>query len=506
MPKKRSDHLLNLVNSLTKTEKRHFKIYYYEEKETKFYRLFDCLLKHDFKRDEEVLNSCSFINPLQYSNLKAHLYKMILRSIRQQKIESNSEIKIREQIDFTQLLFDRGLHTQSAEILSKAKKQARRKEHLELYLEILKWEKRLILPTIGRNNQNHTSEIVEEVEEISTRINLINLLTNYSARLNALFFRIGYVRNEQDYQKVKSIFEEIPFIDRSQLSFNEKLAFYKFNVEYYSFIQDFNSAHEFALEWTALFNNFDLKISWFEDYLAALNSLLITQYRLNLQVEFFNTVKVLKALRKYPSAVLNNYTLLKLLKYAYAHEFNGFFMQGDFAKGVRIITKIMPRIHQFMKQIDNHSRIILQYKIACLYFGNDNHHESIDWLNQIINQPDNDLREDIHGFARILNLICHYELGNLDIIDYYIRATYRFLLKKEDMNRFQKLILSFLKKLGSQTVGQQLIKEFERLRDDLVKLSEDPYEKRAFIYFDIISWLQTKIEKKPIHEIIRNKK
>lgn len=32
-----------------------------------------------------------------------------------------------------------------------------------------------------------------------------------------------------------------------------------------------------------------------------------------------------------------------------------------------------------------------------------------------------------------------------------------------------------------------------------------PYEKRAFLYLDIISWLESKIENRPVAEIIQEK-
>ena len=34
---------------------------------------------------------------------------------------------------------------------------------------------------------------------------------------------------------------------------------------------------------------------------------------------------------------------------------------------------------------------------------------------------------------------------------------------------------------------------FRALRENLIPLAKDPYERRAFIYFDIISWLESKI-------------
>ena len=180
-------------------------------------------------------------------------------------------------------------------------------------------------------------------------------------------------------------------------------------------------------------------------------------------------------------------------------------MLGDFKSGVSLMAKIKPRLENFIKQLDNHSKIILYYKVACLYFGNDNYRETIPWLNRIFTSEQVDIREDIHSFARILNLISHYELGNMDVIDYYIRSTYRFMLKKDDLYRFQKAILSFLRKLAEEFEEKDLIPEFEKLRDKLIPLQESAFEKRAFIYFDIISWLESKIQSKRVQDLIAAK-
>ena len=36
-------------------------------------------------------------------------------------------------------------------------------------------------------------------------------------------------------------------------------------------------------------------------------------------------------------------------------------------------------------------------------------------------------------------------------------------------------------------------------------MKNHPYERRAFLYLDIISWLESKIENKPVGEVIRQK-
>jgi predicted DNA-binding transcriptional regulator YafY len=117
---------------------------------------------------------------------------------------------------------------------------------------------------------------------------------------------------------------------------------------------------------------------------------------------------------------------------------------------------------------------------------------------------DTTLRGDIHCFGRILNLISHYELENTELLEYQIRSTYRFLAKMEDLQEVQKYILRFLRKLSSIS-PDQLKDELKKSRIDLQKWVNDPFEKRAFLYLDIISWLDSKIENRPVQEVIMEK-
>ena len=140
-----------------------------------------------------------------------------------------------------------------------------------------------------------------------------------------------------------------------------------------------------------------------------------------------------------------------------------------------------------------------------MYFGAGLYNHCLRWLNKIINIPNVDIREDIHCFARIINLICHYELGNFDVIKYYIISTYRFLWKRDDLRMFQKFILKFLKDLNNDVNESELVGRFSTLKNQLEPIENSAYEKRAFIYFDIISWLESKIEGTTVQETMMSK-
>ncbi|MCA6075475.1 hypothetical protein LDX50_23080 [Fulvivirga sp. 1062] len=490
-------------------ERRYFNVWASRNgsSEKKFILLFNGLSEQTEYDEEALLNSIPDISPTQISNLKAHLYQRVLQCMRQYSQSHSLEIQIREMIDHVQILFNRGLYDQCVQILKKARKKVGSIDNLELQLEILKWEKNILTQTVGAGNEQRVNRIVREVQQVNERINNVNKFTNLAARLNAIYYRIGFIRNQSDYNHIQRLFEkELPDFIEQELSLTEKLSLYQLLSGYYSFIQDFDSGLKYARKWLDLFDEHkEIRYSRTNDYLSAINTLMIAQYKMYSYDDFVETSRRLREIRHYPRHTMNENIRMRLYKYTYVHEFNRIFMLGDFGHGVSLIEKIEPLLEPFIRQLDNHSRIILFYKVACLYFGDQKYGNCIRWLNRIFTSENIDLREDIHSFARILSLISHYELGNTDVIDYYIRSTYRFLLRKKDLYSFQKYILSFLKKLDAHLSEEELMEAFNELRDQLVPLQHNPYERRAFMYFDIISWLESKSNNHKVGEIIHQK-
>ncbi|MEM9327662.1 MAG: hypothetical protein AAGA85_18485 [Bacteroidota bacterium] len=508
MSKARSDQLFQLIKSLRKSEKRYFKTQCNQsgKSDLKYIKLFDAIDNLKRFEDESQLLDQAWINPAQFSNLKAHLYKRILQSLKDYAAASNEELAIREQIDYVQILFDRSLYSQSIQLLDKVKRAVRNSENLELQLEVLKWERNLLPFSIGKNNRERVQEIVRASNDVNDRISRTNLLTNLLVELNAIYLQFGYIRSKEDFDHINQIFKDrLPKSDATDLSLREKLLWYEIYHGYYSFIQDLDNTYVYAKYWVDLFPNEPHSAFLLEKYLKGLNHLLNAQSRLRMEREFVTTHKRLRSLEGHPLIAVNENLRIRLFKYSYAHQFNKYFMVGDFTTGGLLLSRIESRLEQFIGMIDKHSELILFYKIACLHFGNQDYRAALKWLNRIINSEDLDIREDVHSFARIINLITHYELGNRDVLEYAVRSTYRFLLKKEDLHHFQQCILDFIKNLSWSMTDEQLIQAFKHLRTKLLPIASSQYDRRAFVYFDIISWLESKIENRPIESVVKDK-
>ena len=73
-----------------------------------------------------------------------------------------------------------------------------------------------------------------------------------------------------------------------------------------------------------------------------------------------------------------------------------------------------------------------------------------------------------------------------------------------DLHEVQKEMIRFLRNLP-EVSPLEIKTEFKKLHHKLKGYEGHPYERRAFLYLDIISWLESKIENRPVAEIIAKK-
>ncbi len=503
-----NDFLFQLINSLTKAEKRAFKIYATRNSssDAKFIKLFDAIDKISDYDEERIIESLKGVKKRQFSNLKAHLYKQILTSLRLTNINHNVDIMLREQIDHARILYNKGLYKQSLRLLDRAKSLAQQNHRHSLQFEILTFERIIESQYITRSLKNRADELIEQAEEKLETLTNYNRLANLSLRLYGIYIKAGHVRDEKDYENISGYFKkELSGIKKNDLGFFEQLYLYVSYAWYSLIVQDFLLQYRYAQKWVDLFKEnpdmLELEPIW---YLKGQHVLLEALFVLGHYKKHEDVKSNLQEFLKNPPIRSNENLETLGFMYLYTSKINGHFIAGTFSEGMKLIPELNRKIEKYSQQVDPHRILIFYYKIACLYFGAGENEKAIDYLNKIINYPNQKLREDLHCFARILNLIAHYELGNQTHVEYQIRSVYRFLRKMNDLNLVQHEILKFLQNLDKAN-GATLKDKFKKLRERLLEINEMPYQKRPFLYLDIISWLEAKIKDKPVQTIIKAK-
>jgi tetratricopeptide (TPR) repeat protein len=263
--------------------------------------------------------------------------------------------------------------------------------------------------------------------------------------------------------------------------------------------------YKYSQKWVDLYReNKEMIKNQTDLYFKGMNNLLVSLHMTRYHKKFKEELDNLINIPEKEDIPMNDNNLLLYNLFKYTHLINYHFLEGTFSKGVKLIPEINEFIEKNKRHLDNHRILVFYYKIASLYFGSGDYRNAIRYLNFILNYKDTGLREDIHCFSRLLNLVSHYELGNNELIEYQIKSTYRFLFKMDNLQQVQQYILSFIRKL-SDMEEKDLKDEFIKLHEKFLNLEDSPFEKRAFLYLDMISWLESKIQNRPVQEIIQEK-
>ena len=502
------DNLFVLVKSLSKSEKRQFKLYVGRlgvNTDSKFLALFNLLDKQTKYKEDEILKT-SIVKKAQLSNLKAHLYKQILISLRLNPSHQNIRIQIREQLDFATILYHKGLYKQSLKILDKAKNTAIEHQEKNIAYEIVELEKLIESQYITRSISTRADELSEQAKKLSMENVIASKLSNLSLQLYGILLKTGYVKNDDEYKEITNYFNDrMPKFNIDDLGFREKLWLYKSHLWYSFLVQDFLSSYKYARKWVDLFYENESMIRLNPVFFLKGNHYLLESLFFAKHYEKFklalNQLEEIIQTESFPKD--DNIEALSFL-YIYNNRLNQHFLEGTFKEGEALIKDILNGIKQYRTRIDEHHIMLFYFKIASLYFGAGENKKSIEYLEKIIENKTLKMREDLMCFSRILSLIAHYESGLDYHLEIQLKSTYKFLIKMDDLHAVQKDMIAFLKGLGD-IYPHQLKSEFVKLYEKLKTYENDPYERRSFLYLDILSWLESKIENRPISEIIQGK-
>ena len=508
MSMEKTDALFLLVKSLTKSEKRQFKLYAGRlggNSEKNFLALFSVLDKQEEFDERQILANTN-IKKQQISNSKAHLYRQILVSLKLNPIHQNAKMQVREQLDFATILFNKGLHKQSLKILDKAKNIAILNEESNLAFEIIELEKVVETQYITRSMSNRADDLVSQSTRLRKRTLVLSKLSNLSLQLYSMLLKKGYVRDDKDYEEIKLFFEtSLPEYKYKSLGVKERLYLYKAYLWYNFITQDFVASYRYAQKWVDLFYyNPKMKKNNPVFYLKGINYLLESLFLIQHLTKFKSTLNFFEEELNNHEILLNENTESLAFLYLYLNKLNLYFLEGNFNSGLRLIPEVLEEIESHKLKIDEHHIMVFYYKFGSLHFGASNYEQCIFYLEKIIKNKNLTMREDLLCFSRILNLVAHYEAGMDQNLDVLIKSTYKFLLKMDELHLVQKKFITFLKNL-SHIYPHELRGAFIELHRELKVFENHPFEKRAFMYLDIISWLESKIENVSVESIIKKK-
>jgi len=177
---------------------------------------------------------------------------------------------------------------------------------------------------------------------------------------------------------------------------------------------------------------------------------------------------------------------------------------GDFQKSVDLIIKIEELELFYGEKINKEQEILLTYQKSYSYFGLGEFKKALFYLNVLLNDNEQNFRQDIYSFLRLFNIILHFEIGNYDYLDYVIKSTSRFLDKQDRSFEAENTFINYIKKIAKAVSSKDKMNLFVELKNELDSLLIKQNEDVLLEFFNITAWIGSKINDVSFYQSIEN--
>ena len=121
------------------------------------------------------------------------------------------------------------------------------------------------------------------------------------------------------------------------------------------------------------------------------------------------------------------------------------------------------------------------------------------------------IKEDLLGLIKSLSMSekRYFKLfvaGNTELLPYIVKSVYRNLMQRKQLYKTENIFIQFIRtRFNNIRSTNDQIDAFKALREELLQIGDDPMEARFLEFFDIISWLESKIYNRPFEDVLREK-
>ncbi|MEO6453779.1 MAG: hypothetical protein ABIN97_06910 [Ginsengibacter sp.] len=489
-----------LVKSLSKTEKRYFKLYtQFQQGDKSYLKLFDVIDKQP-GYNEKIINQ-KFLAKNKITNfpsIKKYLFDQMVASIKSYGAYKDLDSDHTDLIETYKVLNYKGLHGQSDRLLKKIKQLTLEDDAFTRHFSVLLLE---YLKEVFNPDDANDANIIRVLKE---RRNTLNIIDNYltvaeTYTMVRLHLRKKfYCRNKKDKEELTKVIA--PLLKTTETDMLSRTALSNRNTtlcDYYLATGQPKKAFETSKIYLELRKNAGrndkLEMLTLNEYLQhsviCIRSGIYEGFEENM-IRFKSLIDTIRNKEKYFIAYEKWYNC----------QFIYYNRTGQFEDGAAFAESEYKK-EPVEKNFSMKAKITLWYFIAYNCYARHQYKKSLQYIQQIMNQPDNDLEEFI--FAKLLLMYIHYELKNYELLEYQIRSAQRFMEKKERFYQSEKLMLHFFKTVSGADTKKVRHQQLEELKKNVTALFKTWYERGFSYYFDIQSWIESERTGENFAEVVR---
>lgn len=500
--------LYDLIKSLSKSEKRYFKLYASRHTigdSNNYVLLFD-YLDHLTHYDENKLRlhfyGEAFLN--KFSITKKRLYNHVLDALNAYHSTKSVEAKMYNMLSSVDVLHEKSLYEQSRRVLDSVVKLAKKTEAREVLLICARKERRY-LETTGYLSMN-LEKLNEKKNDQQAHLGYISELNDLWTLKSQIFHRLrtkGVARSEEDlalYNEIYADLLEMRFKHPS--NYKNYLLAHSCSAYHFAVGNKVASLEQInrAIYFLKCLEGKDIEVN-------RLISLLTNAVYLSDELgEYENSIEILSELKQFIENIqLTKDLEVKLFSSVASLELGLHLRKGNIDAASDLIQHITLKIDKYSNKLLPERKAYLHFKIAVTHVAKGDFQEALKYVNEIINDAQMDKTEDIYGVTQILDLLIHIELQNDELVAYSLKSVQRFFKTRNRYYGFEKVMLKYLGKITRTSDHFDRIELWGELYVKLQEVTDDGFQNVTLEYFDFSAWAISKSTEKPFNRVIEEK-
>lgn len=493
-----TEGILNLVQSMSKAEKRYFRRFAEMtggQQCERYLLLFTAM--EDLEEDDGAELAAKIQDEALRANLPVYrnrLQSLILRSLRTLYAGRSTASEIRQLLEEIEILYERRLFSACMKRLDKALTLATAHEQESALLEIHNWRRKLNGQTPLAQQDALLTAIHQEEKGCMDRLQTERACAHLHERqrVRARLRLVARTPEDQLADRLENAPEPANFL--AQVHFLSARAIREFSS---------NQVTEAATSYRRIMGIWDAAPHRIVDhpdlYLASFNNYLGTLLVGDRNHDEF--LQAVQKLRKLPD--LPRHTRVHFQWLAYHQELIFSMNFAGYEATLLLVSEIEEWITQNAQEILVPLLLAFYFNITMFFFVYSEYSRANRWLTRILNQPGRAERRDIRNFARIFQVLLQFELQNFDLNDYLVRSAYRYLNRKDELYDFERAIFTLIRKCGALPNERARRTVYQDFRTEIQDMSKG--KTASLGQGELMLWVESKLQGLPLRTLFEQK-
>ena len=501
-----SNDLLHLIEAMTRQEKRYFKLYaaFYNKSDGNYaLQLFDTIDRHKPADDTELvplLRDRPYVRRL--ASVKNQLTELVLDSLAAFHASRLASFKIRRMLTHADILYNKGLYRHCRKLLGRAERKAIETEYYDFLPEIFTRRRSLLLKEVSDSFEEAIDELYVQNDIAMSTLARTNSYLKLMDFMQMIAARYATRPTEDDMQTIRALAGH-PLLQDAALAetFDARLARLSTLGTYSLLVNDIGQATVYYRQAVLLWKQHPALIeersAQYRRYLLNyLNCLLPTSD----EEEFATAIRDIKTLPfPFPEqepVALGTIWNIQLLYYL---------NRGHVDRCAEVIAGIEKDLARYIDCISPTTYITLCHNCTIFYFLTGRYGRALEYINNILNERRIEIKRDLHDFARVLSLVTHYELHNIDILDNMVRSAKRFLQQRESVGGLEQVVLRAIRDILFSVDEHSLHRVFHSLYSKLAHQLHSTEGPEPPGLPELLFWTESKLRRQPVRTIFTEK-